>query len=298
MKRHAYLVMAHENHDQLCRLLSLLDDERNDIYLQTDSKGDILLWELRLTKSKLQILKPFPIFWGGYSVIKGVLELLREATKGEYIYYHLLTGVDLPLVSQDIIHEYLENSEIEYINIEPKYKNEAFEKATYYHFFVEFSSYRKNKFLRAMRYALVKFQKIFGIHFSKEPAGGFHHGSAYFSISHSFALYVLNKEEWIEKTFRHGLTCDEVFMQTLILNSPFKERLSLGGKNMTTNLRYIDWKRREKNSPYTFNSDDFNELTKAGEIAFFARKFNMNRDDKIINLLVKKIKKSEGVKIL
>lgn len=289
MKRHAYLIMAHENHDQLCQLLSLLDDERNDIYLQTDSKGQIKLSELRLWKGELIILPPFPIFWGGYSVIKGELNLLRESSKRGYHYYHMLTGADLPLVSQDTIHEYLEDSDTEYIDIEPKYKETAVEKASYYHFFVERPSYRRNRLLRAMRHGLVKAQKGLGITVSREPPRGFHHGSAYFSITHAFAQYILSKEPWIEKTFRHGLVCDEVFIQTLILDSPFKEKRCLGVEDKTSNLRYIDWKRREKNSPYTFNVNDYDELMKAREIAFFARKFNINRDRQIINLIADEI---------
>ena len=37
--KHAYLIMCHTNFDQLMRLLELLDDERNDIYLHIDKKA-------------------------------------------------------------------------------------------------------------------------------------------------------------------------------------------------------------------------------------------------------------------
>lgn len=33
-QKHAYLIMAHNNFEQLRILISLLDDVRNDIYLQ------------------------------------------------------------------------------------------------------------------------------------------------------------------------------------------------------------------------------------------------------------------------
>src|SRR5450755_2052514 len=38
-KKHAYLITAYTNRPQLEQLLSLLDDERNDVYLQVDSNG-------------------------------------------------------------------------------------------------------------------------------------------------------------------------------------------------------------------------------------------------------------------
>lgn len=37
------------------------------------------------------------INWGGHSQIKCVLIMLQEARKKEYDYYHLLSGVDIPL---------------------------------------------------------------------------------------------------------------------------------------------------------------------------------------------------------
>lgn len=36
VKKHAYLVMARSNWNQLATLLNLLDDPRNDIYLHID----------------------------------------------------------------------------------------------------------------------------------------------------------------------------------------------------------------------------------------------------------------------
>ena len=42
MKKHAYLIMAHNEFEILKILLHLLDDERNDIYLHIDSKAGII----------------------------------------------------------------------------------------------------------------------------------------------------------------------------------------------------------------------------------------------------------------
>ena len=37
MKKHAYLIMAHNNPYILKKLLNLIDDKRNDIYLHIDT---------------------------------------------------------------------------------------------------------------------------------------------------------------------------------------------------------------------------------------------------------------------
>ena len=41
-EKHAYLIMAHNNWKILEKLLILLDDKRNDIYLHIDLKSDFI----------------------------------------------------------------------------------------------------------------------------------------------------------------------------------------------------------------------------------------------------------------
>ena len=41
MDKHAYLIIAHSNLEQLHKLLLLLDDPRNDIYIHLDLKSKL-----------------------------------------------------------------------------------------------------------------------------------------------------------------------------------------------------------------------------------------------------------------
>ena len=41
MDRHAYLILAHKNFGQLRKLIELLDDPRNDIFVHVDAKAKI-----------------------------------------------------------------------------------------------------------------------------------------------------------------------------------------------------------------------------------------------------------------
>jgi hypothetical protein len=103
------------------------------------------------------------------------------------------------------------------------------------------------------------------------------------------AQFVLEHEPWITKTFRHGLSCDEVFLQTLVMKSPFQARLHDPRGGMTGNLRYIDWRRRDGNSPYTFRMTDWEELLRAGGEACFARKFSRAVDSSVVDALVARV---------
>ena len=105
------------------------------------------------------------------------------------------------------------------------------------------------------------------------------YGSQWFSITHELAEYVIKKEDWINKYFKYTLCSDELFLQTLVYNSKFKDKLYKKEMNddYTSCMRYIDWKR---GGPYTFREEDFKELINSERI--FARKFSSKVDNQII----------------
>ena len=98
LMRHAFLILAHNEFQILRILLSMLDDERNDIYLHIDKKvvlGSLEQDLFRLAKARLFVLEQrLDVRWGDISVVKAELLLLETASmKGPYDYYHLLSGV-------------------------------------------------------------------------------------------------------------------------------------------------------------------------------------------------------------
>ena len=66
-KKHAYLIVAHQNEWQLQKLLTMIDFPRNDIYLLFDRKSPLSQnFKIpQLFYSKLTVLEPINIFWGG-----------------------------------------------------------------------------------------------------------------------------------------------------------------------------------------------------------------------------------------
>lgn len=122
MNKHAYLIIAHNNFYILEKLIKLLDDERNDIYIHIDKKVKEFDFEYFINickKSNINFIKRNKVYWGSYSQIQCELNLLKEATKNCYKYYHLLSGIDLPIKSQNYIHDYFEkNKGIEFIGFQ------------------------------------------------------------------------------------------------------------------------------------------------------------------------------------
>lgn len=109
--KHAYLIIAHNDPYCFHKLIGLLDDESNDIFVHIDKKSDISQFEdVLVEKSNLYFTDRIDVRWGSYSQIKSELILLHSAKRmGNYKRYHLLSGVDLPIKSQREIHDFFDS---------------------------------------------------------------------------------------------------------------------------------------------------------------------------------------------
>ena len=113
MGKHAYLIIAHTNFEQLQKLVNILDDERNDIYIHIDKKSqDFETSIIKACHSQVTFVKRTSVNWGGFSQINCELLLLKKAISSSsgYSRYHLISGMDLPIKSQNYIKNIQINS--------------------------------------------------------------------------------------------------------------------------------------------------------------------------------------------
>lgn len=282
--KHAYLIMAHNEFELLKYLLKMLDDNRNDIYLHIDKKTKVnskLRSELQkcCKLSNVFILKSIKVTWGGDSMINCELYLLKEAFRnGYYDYFHLLSGVDLPIKTQDYIHAFFEKYKNKsFIDIDPNYEKYIDVRIGKYILFQNITGRDDSLLIRLFKKfenLSVKIQKNFNIKRSLKNNMIGYKGSNWFSITNEMAKYMLESEKIIKKYFYHSICADEVFLQTIAYNSRLKDMI------INNDLRYIDWNR---GGPYTFEQNDFEELLASTDL--FARKFSCSKS----NELVKKI---------
>ena len=111
--KHAYLILAHEDFDVLRLLLRCLDVPENDIYIHFDRKVRVLPSDLKTKTARLSILKNrVRVYWGDYSMVKAEYLLFEAAVShGPYLYYHLLSGVDLPIKNQAYIQQFFQDNQ-------------------------------------------------------------------------------------------------------------------------------------------------------------------------------------------
>ena len=134
--RHAYLIIAHNEFELLQILVSALDASWADIYVHIDKKCKSLP-VLHTEHSRLDVFSEVDVRWGDYSQIECEYALFeRASSKGRYDYYHILSGVDLPIKSNQYIYDFFEaNKGKEFIDAYPFERAEVERKVCYYHIF-------------------------------------------------------------------------------------------------------------------------------------------------------------------
>ena len=282
MNKHAYLIMAHNNWQILKRLLLLLDDEHNDIYLHIDKRVDSFDKNiLSITKfSKIIMVDRIPVYWADFSQVNATYKLLETAkSHHNYSYYHLLSGNDLPLKSNNEIYNFFENSGKEFIGIVPHESYYSIRRIKFYHPFLHNKYYRNSKLLKGADRIFEYLQKFCNVNRLKNNNQIIIDGWQWFSITNEFCKYVLNNEPKVKKMYNKTIASDEQFIQTLAFNSPFVDNIYDMQDLKNGSMRFIDWQRGK---PYTWGADegDFDLLMSSPYL--FARKFNENNME-IIN---------------
>ena len=288
MNKQAILIMYHNDYYVLEKLLKQIDNEKFDIYLHIDKKSKNFDFEYTknlLKKSNIYFVKRLDVKWSTYSQIKCELVILKEATKKNYSYYHLLSGADLLLKEPDEIYRFFDkNQGKEFIAYQNTFEENTdfLERIKYYHILNK-NRRHNNKIIRIIStkiyYKLLSIQKKLKVNRLKNKNLEIRKGANWFSITNDLDKYVLTKEKEIYKTYRYSNCADEIFLQTIAYNSKFKENIYNEYKDEHKNIkRHIDWKRGE---PYTFTIDDYEELITSD--CLFARKFSSQNDKNIID---------------
>ena len=284
--KNTFMIMFHNNFEQLKKLITFLDNEDTSFILACDKKvSSDKLKEKIMSYVKKSCAKyiEVDIFWGGVSQIYATLHMIQESFYFEYDYLHFITNADLPLMKIEEMCEKLKDCKYEYINFAPENYEFAKFKCNYYHLLVENKYYRNSKILKIINHGQIWIQKRMGVNRRHDKL---YHGSAYFSITKDLAKYIINKKENIQRAYKFTLGADEVWLQTLVMNSEFKKRI-YKFEDENGHLRYIDWKRRCGNSPYTFKISDKDEIKAIKGKYLFSRKFDENVDSNIIDYVYK-----------
>lgn len=268
MQKHAYLILAHTDIGQLENLVSALDDVRNDIYIHLDKKTKFSLCSLSTKYANLYILQDrIDVRWGDFSMVEAEYLLFEEAFKKEYAYYHLISGADLPIKSQDFIHNYCHSHQgVEYIGFAQNITNQEIQYRSQHYFLFSKDFKTKSIFKRITRIIFLKLQDLIGY---KRGNLEIKKGAQWCSITHAFVEYLLKYKSEVKENFHHTFCPDEMFIQTLCWNSEFRNNLFDIEDEFKGCKRYISWKNGELMPILASDIDKMQSSDK-----WFARKFD------------------------
>lgn len=178
-EKQAYLIEAHKCDEMLLTLLRMLDVPWNDIFIHMDSKNTDYqpeTVECRMKYAKVFHAKRHSVVWGGVSQVKAELVLLKTAVAhGPYQHYHLISGVDLPIQTQEDIRAFFEaNPDVEFVHFDPHPFSPFNDERVYYRHFFQNIDLRRHPVLGVINGILLSGQKLLKIkrnqdvHFTKE----------------------------------------------------------------------------------------------------------------------------------
>ena len=288
MKKQAILIMYHKDYYILEKLLKQIDSKYFDIYLHVDKKVKNFDYEYTkslIKNSDIYFTKRLNVKWSSYSQIECELLLLKEAINKNYTYYHLISGNDLLIKKNKIIYDfYNDNNGWEFVGYQhiDKVTEDQLERVKYYHLF-NGNRRHKYKFVCSLSnkiyYNLLRVERKLKINRLRNNDIVIRKGANWFSITNDLAKYVVSKEKEIKKMYRHTNCADEIFLQTIVYNSKFRDKIFNKYHDEHGNIkRFIDWNRGE---PYVFTLEDYDEIINSK--CFFARKFSSEKDKEIID---------------
>jgi Core-2/I-Branching enzyme len=268
----AYVISAYKNPAQLSRLVHRLHTGSNTRFLvHVDRKTDDQTFR---TMEKgvaglegVRFLTRHTCHWGGFghvrASLKAIDELVRSCADPDYVV--LLSGQDYPIKSNAFIRNFLAAAQ---------------GRSFFLHFPLPTRNWSHGG-MRRIRDWHLRYRRVHvrlplrrRLPPSLRPWGG----SAYWIVSRG-ALRTIHEfvhaNPWYVGFFEHVDIPDELFFQTILLNSAEAERC------VDFRLHYTEWSRSP--APAILTRDDFPQLE--ASTCLFARKFDLAVDAEILDMI-------------
>ena len=293
--RKAYMIFAYKDEKKVKRLVSSLN-YNCDFFIHLDKKADITVFknELKGFENVHFTERRYNVCWGGWSQVQAIMEMLIAASSfsREYSHIILITETDYPIKNNLDIEQYLtehNNSEFvlayNYRKSSEKLKTARcwwFDYPIRNHKLWHFVSSAINKLI--LRWIPKKdYCYLDGV--KTDPW----FGQMLFAVTPTCAEYIINvyrKDKKFNRYMRTVYTPCELYYQTIVFNSPFRNNTISGGKEQEWTkdfswapLHYYDYKEDIK----VFDESNLEELLQSGKLFF--RKAVSGRSDTLMDVL-------------
>jgi hypothetical protein len=274
----AYLIRAHYAPAQLGRLVDRLDSENAAFFIHisartsggTHSKMQQAVGE----RANVQWVERVATYYAGFSLVQSTIVGLQAIAAAEPTSHTvILSGQDYPARPTPEIEQFFQQqpgkSFVEHfaLPVADKWPGEhgGLDRIRYRYF------ERINYKTRTLRLPILRRRFPPGL----QPYGG----GAWCALSHDAVRYItsfVDQKPDVVRFFRHVKIPDEIFMHTVLLNSPLRDTV------VGNDVHYIDWSHGGAH-PKTLGTEDYDRILESGKL--FARKFDVRYDTTILDLL-------------
>lgn len=290
--KYAFLILAHEDPENLRRLIHALDDPHFDIYVHVSGHADLESYrfsDYALRYSRLTVLEQrIRTYWGDMTLVDAMLALYRKArVTDSYDRYITLSGLDYPLRSNREILEALANPSREFISARPLGDDLDFKiRGIYvwkYHLLARIARHLVCNYHIPMHPKKLRLRK------GDPGKSEVYFSSQWHALSGDcvdYLLRTLEENPHILRFFRWAYAPDELLIPTIVFNSPFADRAIPGAfstdfEELFVNLPTIHYLRREDKNVVVFREPDFDALIASGKL--FCRKVRTGISDTMLD---------------
>jgi hypothetical protein len=276
--RIAYFIRAHYAPAQLGRLVDRLDSENAAFFIHISARTSDGTHSKMLQavgeRANVQWVERVATYYAGFSLVQSMLVGLRAIAAAEPTSHTvILSGQDYPARPTPEIEQFFQQrpgeSFVKYFALpaadEWPDEHGGLDRIRYRYF--ERVHYKT----RTLRLPLLRRRFPPGL----QPYGG----GAWCALSHDAVRYItsfVDRRPDIVGFFSHVKIPDEIFMHTVLLNSPLRDTV------VGDEVHYIDWSHGGSH-PKTLGTEDYDRIVGSGKL--FARKFDVRYDMKILDLL-------------
>ena len=282
----AYICLCHMDPDFIARTAKTLQYESDGFFIHVDNKQDVAPFKAACAglPNVHFVEERIDNYWGGYNSIVATMRTMQLAqATDDYDRFVLLQGQDYPLFSPKELHEFFDaHRTTEFCrarNVSTSTKKKDYMKCCGF-----WLMDTKKEFPIVLLRGLFHRFNLLGIKY--RPARfknngriwDVYHGQAQFSLTKECVKYILDifeNDQAYNKFMKHRFPPDEIYIHTLVHNSPFRENLwqnviiRRSGEETVLNLTYFEY-------PYYVavfkDREDYKWLRETG--CLFVRKVN------------------------
>ena len=295
----AFVITAYKYPEQLIRLVTRLYEPNRHFFVHVDNKSSLETFEKMVRGltpfSNVHFLKKrYVCHWGSFGVVQATIDAIDKLAEHEYDYVFYMTGQCYPIKPNSFMDDFLDKhkaaSFIEHSPFPSKgWRHGWYDRIEHWHFF-SFGNYVCDRLARIQNFRYEhpdwSIRLLADVLFPKRkfpqslhPYGGEGTWCLHRTHINYIRRFMFERPDFV-RFFKFVFAPDEIFFQTILANSPFKNDL------LNQKLHLIKWP-PQSSHPLTFRLDHFDEL--ANSPALFARKFDATVDDAILDRIDKDI---------